>query len=56
MQAMIDKELSQRVWSSYGVTMVLLPFLPALERLQIQLLNQFSYAVLVGRVQTTVSF
>ena len=55
MQAIIDKELSQRLWSSYGVMMAILPYLPALERLQLQQLNKFSYEVLVGRVQTTLS-
>ena len=51
-----DKSKSYRLWTSYGVATQLLQYLPRLETIRLQALNQFSYEVLISRVQTQLQF
>jgi len=46
---------SQRVWTSYGISMILLPYLNYLDVIYLQSLNTFWYHAAVGRVQTKLS-
>lgn len=48
------KDNSRKVWVSYGVFIVLLPFLDAYQILCLQITNKFCYEIAVSRVQYTM--
>ena len=48
----MDEKLKARlVWTSFGISLNLLPYLEASEAIVMQKLNRFSYEILVGRIQ-----
>lgn len=48
------KSKSKKVWVSYGIMRALCPFLHGDEQVRMQILNRFSYRVLVSRIQATI--
>ena len=48
------KRHSYRVWTSFGITKQMIPFLDTLEQIHLQTVNMFWYKIAVSRVQSVI--
>lgn len=51
----VSKEKSFKLWTSYGIWMILLPNMNWLEQIELQLANKFFYNTAVSRVSSSAT-
>ena len=47
---------SKKLWTSFGAMVAVFPYLTDSEKINLQALNNFSYEIMVGRVETRHRF